>query len=159
MNAQAALIQPPRSERVVKYGHKFSILRPAPANDHEQQPAQRVRQHAAPVVVDQLGPDRLHVLGAEVHDHALKILVVLPKVLNSEGRVHQPQRVDAEDGFRGGVAQFPATPRLVPREVDLYICRIVEMEQELSAVLGENEQLLQQKQEQDGESVWEQRYQ
>jgi hypothetical protein len=33
------------------------------------------------------------------------------------------------------------------------------MEQELSAVLGENEQLLQQRQAQDSEGVWEQRYQ
>jgi hypothetical protein len=33
------------------------------------------------------------------------------------------------------------------------------MDQELSAVLGENEQLLQQKRTQDSENVWEQRYQ
>ena len=33
------------------------------------------------------------------------------------------------------------------------------MEQELSAVLGENEQLLQQRHTQDSEGVWEQRYQ
>ena len=34
-----------------------------------------------------------------------------------------------------------------------------ELEQELSTVLAENEQLLQQKRVQDSESVWEQRYQ
>lgn len=33
------------------------------------------------------------------------------------------------------------------------------MEQELSAVVGENEQLIQQRPNQDNESVWEQRYQ
>lgn len=57
------------------------------------------------------------------------------------------------------MAPLPATSRWIPLKVSLILLRIEEMDQELSAVLGENEQLLQQKRTQDSENVWEQRYQ
>lgn len=57
------------------------------------------------------------------------------------------------------MACLPAASRGVSREVQVRLCRIEEMEQELSAVVGENEQLIQQRPTQDNESVWEQRYQ
>lgn len=37
--------------------------------------------------------------------------------------------------------------------------RIVQLEEELSALMGENEQMYQQKMAHDGENMWEQRYQ
>lgn len=109
--------------------------------------------------MDAVGADREHVLGAALHDHALKIRVVLPALPDFAERPPHPQRGNAEDGLRGGVAHLPAASRRVPRKVTLHLPRIDEMEQELSAVLGENEQLLQQRQTQDSEGVWEQRYQ
>jgi len=109
--------------------------------------------------VDAGGADSQHVLVAALHDNAVKIRVVLPAIPDIEERPPHPQRRNAEDGLRGGVAHLPATSRRVPRKVTLHLLRIDEMEQELSAVLGENEQLLQQRQAQDSEGVWEQRYQ
>lgn len=81
---------------------------------------------------------RFSILGAEVHYYVGPLPMVFLEVLNFEGRVRVLERVNAEDGLLVRMAPLPAAPRRLPLKVQPDLCRIIEMEQELAAVVGEN---------------------
>ena len=77
--------------------------------------------------------------------YAKQILVVFLEVLNFEEWVRRAEWGDPEDGHLGGLAPVPAAPRLVLLKVVPTLSRIAQLDEELVALMGENEQLYQQK--------------